>query len=103
MALVVRDVDDAAGRGRLPDVVDALGSAIDLAQDRIERVPERLVDRVALRGTHLVEVGLDALACGRPFRFAAGLQVAGDLLAGEDGFGDFVVNRHGGSDRPRVR
>ena len=48
-----------------------LADALDLAEDRIERVLERPVDRVALRGPQLVEVALDPLA-----RRAAALAVA---------------------------
>jgi hypothetical protein len=60
---------------------------------------ERPVHRVALRRPHLVQVHLDALAGRRPFAVASGLQVAGDLVARENGFGDLVLNRHGGGDR----
>ena len=67
--------------------------AIDLAQDRIERVLERAVDRIALRGPQLVEVGVDPLA-----RLAAPSgrrrpEIARHFVAREHGLGDVVEHR----------
>jgi hypothetical protein len=66
MALVVRGVDDAVGADRVGDVVQVLVLALDLAQDRVERVLQGAVELVALRGPQLVEVAVDLVA--RPAR-----------------------------------
>ena len=44
VALVIRDVDHAARRGRLLRDADVLLDALDLAEDRIERMLEGAVD-----------------------------------------------------------
>ena len=93
MALVVRDVDDAAGAGRLLRDPDVLVDALDLAQDRIERMLQRAIDRIALRRPQLVEVGVDALArleLGLPVTAA---QVPRDVLTREDCLGDVVEHQ----------
>ena len=95
MALVVRDVDDATVAGGLAGVRRALGNALDLAQDRIERVLQRLVDGVALRRPQLVEIGVDALARLRPGLDARSAQVPRHVFVREHGLGDLVLERHG--------
>ena len=88
--LVVRDVDDAAGARRLLRDLDVLLDALDLAQDRIERVLQRAVDGIALRGPQLVEVGVDPLARLQLALPVPAAQVARDVLAREDRLGDVV-------------
>ena len=65
-----------------------LADAFDLAENRVERMLERLVDRVALRRAQLLQVAFDAGAC----LCACGLvvEVAGDLLAREDRLRDVI-------------
>ena len=94
VAPVVRRVDDAAGaRGGLGEL-DVLADPLDLAEDRVERVLERPVDRVALRRAQLLEIGLDPLARRAPALAVAALQVPRDLVAGQHGLGDLVEHRH---------
>ena len=62
---MVRDVDDAAGVEGLAEVREALRHAFHLAQDRVERVLQRAVDGVALRGAEFLEVALDPRERGR--------------------------------------
>ena len=81
VALVVRRVDDASGARGDPREVDVLGDALDLAEDRVEGVLQRAVDRVALRGVQLLEVALDPLARGAPALAATALEIPGDLLS----------------------
>ena len=44
------------------DVVQVLVLALDLAEDRIERMLQRAVEPVPLRGAQLLEIGVDPLA-----------------------------------------
>ena len=75
------------------DVLDALVDALDLAEDRIERMLQRAVDGVPLRRPELVEVGVDALARLRRRLPVAALKVARDLFAREHRPGDFVEHQ----------
>ena len=50
MALVIRDVHHPSGARRLLGDVDVFVDAIDLAEDRIERMFQRAVDGIALGG-----------------------------------------------------
>ena len=93
MRLVIRDVDDAPGARRLLRDRDVFVDALDLAQDRIERVLQRAVDRIALRGPQLVEVGVDALARLELALPVTAAQVARDVLAREHRLGN-VVGEH---------
>ena len=49
-------------RTRVDDVVQVLVLALDLSEDRIERMLQRAVDRMPLRRPQLVEVAVDAFA-----------------------------------------
>ena len=61
VALVIRDIyRPTVQRGGTRDL-DALFTALDLAQDRIERMLECAVDRIALRGAELVQIRVNAL------------------------------------------
>ena len=91
--LVVRDVDDAARARRLLRDGDVLVDALDLAQDRIERMLERAVDRVALRRAQLVEVGVDPLARLQFALAVPAAQVARDVFPREHRLCD-VVGEH---------
>jgi len=66
VAAMVRDIDDAASRRRQPDDAFVLGNARDLAEDRVERMLQRAVDRVSLARAQLLEVFVDALLGARP-------------------------------------
>ncbi len=90
MALVIRDVDSsAASRRRLRDL-DVLVNPFDLAQDRIERMFERAIDRIPLRRPQLVEVGVNAFA-GFELRLAVpAAQVPRYILPRQYGLADVV-------------
>ncbi len=79
VALVVRRVDDAVAADRVGDVVQVLVLALDLAQNRVERVLQRAVELVPLRGPQLFEVGADLLA-----------RVLEHVLARQNGLRDLV-------------
>ena len=92
VALVIRRVDDAPGaRGRLDDL-EMLDAPIDLAQNRIERVLQRAIERIPLRRPQLFEIREDPLAAVRAAVRAP--QVSHDVLAREDGLSQIVRN-HG--------
>ena len=74
-------------------IADVLLDALDLAQDRVERVLQRAVDRVALRRPQLVEVGVDPLARLQLALPVTAAQVARDVLPRENRLGD-VVGKH---------
>ena len=78
--------------------VDVLVVALDLAQDRIERMLQRPIELVALRGPQLVEVALDPLPGFVAAQAVTAVEVARDLVAGEDGLRDLVGHRHDGLD-----
>ena len=67
--------------------------ALDLAQDRIERMLQRAVDRIALRRPQLVEVAVDALARLQLRSARAPSQIPRDVVAREDRLGDVVEHR----------
>ena len=90
VALVIRDVDDAAGACRALRDVDVFVDAFDLAQDRIERMFQGTVDRISLRRPQLVEVGVDALASLELRLPVAPTQVPRHLVARENCLGDVV-------------
>jgi hypothetical protein len=93
VALVVRDVDDAAAPRRPPGDLDVLPQTFDLAQDGVEGVLEGAVDGVSLRRPELVQVGLDSLP-GVELRLAvAGLQVPRYVLMGQYRPGQVVLYR----------
>ena len=93
MRLVVRDVDDAAVRGRLLRDVDVLLDPVDLAEYRVEGVLEGAVNGVTLCRAQLVEIRMNALA-GLELRLPmAATQVPCDIVARQHGLGD-VVEHH---------
>jgi hypothetical protein len=94
VALVVRNVDDAPGASGLLRDLDMLVNPFDFAQDGIERMLQRTVDGVALRGPQLVEVGMDPLARLELRLTGAATQITRYFLAREDCLGD-VVEHHG--------
>ena len=84
-----------APRGVLRDA-DVLVDALDLPQNRIERVFEGAINRVALRGPQLVEVGVDPLA-GLQLRLPVPTpQVAPYVFPRQHRLGDVV--EHAGRD-----
>ena len=60
---------------------DVLVDALDLAENRVERMLQRAVDRVALRRPQLVEVGVDPLARLHLCLPVPAAQVPRDVLA----------------------
>jgi hypothetical protein len=92
---VVRRVDDAAGLGRGLGDLDVLADALDLAQDRVQRMFERTVDGVALRRAQLFQIRLDPRPCGAAALAVAPQQVACDLFPRQYGLGDLVDHRQG--------
>ncbi len=69
---------------------DAFVDALDLAENRIERVLERAVDRIPLRGAKLVEIRVDPLACLELGLAVAAAQVPRYILARQHGLRDVV-------------
>ena len=80
-------------RDRVGDVVQVLVLALDLAEDRVERMLQRAVELVPLRRAQLVEVAVDPLARLRAAVAVAAAEVPDDLLARENRLGDVV--QHG--------
>src|SRR4029079_10632465 len=79
-------------RRRLHDA-DVFADALDFPENRIQRVFEGAIDRVALRRAELVEVRLDAAAGvhgARPVRF---LEISRDLLARKHRLRDVVEHQ----------
>ena len=97
VAAMVGGVEHAAGgRGLLRDL-DALGVPFDLAENRIERVLQRAVNRVPLRRPQLLEVPADAIPHLESGLAMAAVQVPDDVLAREHRLGEVVehlVGRH---------
>ena len=90
---MIGDVDDPAAARRLLRDLDVLFDPFDLAEDRIERVFQRAIDRIPLRRPQLVEVGVDPLPrleLGLP---VAAAQVPGDFFPCEYRLRD-VVEHH---------
>ena len=94
MALMVRCVDHAAGFGGSVRGVYVLSHAFDLAEDWVEGVLQRAVNRVALRGAQFFEIALDAHACVRSALTMTAIDVPSDVRPGEHGFGDLIRDRH---------
>ena len=61
MALVIGDVDHAAAPDAVLRELHVFGNALDLAQNRIERVLKGPVEPVALGGAEFFQVALDPL------------------------------------------
>ena len=79
---------------RLLRDLDMLVDALDLPQDRVERMFERPVDGIPLRRPQLVEVRVDPLTRLELRLARAATQISRHFLAREDGLGD-VVEHHG--------
>ena len=90
VALVIGRVDHVSGRGRRDRAFDMLDVPVDLPQDRVERVLERPVERVALRRPQLLEVGVHPLPSLAGVLAVGALQVAHDFVAREYGLRDVV-------------
>jgi hypothetical protein len=91
--LVVRDVDHASGARRGLRGRDVFVDALDLAENRIEGMLQRAINRVALRGAELVKVGVDPLTRLHLALSVPAAQVARDVLPGENRLGN-VVGEH---------
>src|SRR4029434_1544882 len=93
---VVRRVDDPAGADRGLGDLHVLADALDLAEDGVERMLERAVDRVPLRGAKLVEIAFDPLTRDAAALTMAAPEIPGNLIPGEHGAGNLV--EHCGSE-----
>jgi hypothetical protein len=77
---------------RVQDVVKILGLAFDLSENGIERMLQRTIDGVALSGSQLLQIGVDALASLITMLAVTASEVSEHLLAFEDGLGDVIQN-----------
>ena len=72
---------------RVERVVRLLGNFLDLPQNGVERMLQRAIHVVTLRGAELFEITADALASGGFAQFAvAAAKILDDLFARQDGF-----------------
>ena len=78
------------------DVLQVFGNALDLAEDRIQRMLQRAVDLVALARSQFFQIRVDAIARLDTRLPVPALQVFDDLFAREDGLGDVVEHRRPG-------
>ena len=62
VALVVRRVDDASRASGVLDDLKVFDAPFDFPENRIQRMLERAVERIALRCPELFEIGGDAFA-----------------------------------------
>ena len=85
---MVRDIRDAALGGRLNRKVLVLDDAIDLPQDGVERILQRAIELVALRGLQLVQVAHDARARVITGQAMSAFQEPRDIFTRENGLGD---------------
>ena len=93
MALVIRDVDDAAAADAVLAQLHVFGDALDLAENRIERMLQRAVEPVPLGGAQLFEVPLDPLPRVTSGGLGIVAEIPGHVLARQDGAPD-VVRTH---------
>ena len=94
VALVIRRVDDPLGPRRRTDDIDSLADAIDLAKQGVERMLQRAVYPVALRGSKLFEVAVNGGVRLIPRLSSATVEIPDHFVAGEHGLRDLVL-RHG--------
>ena len=95
VAAVIRRVDDAVAARGGDDVMQVFVLAFDLAENRIERMLQRAIEPVSLRGAQLFEIRENPLA-SLFAAFAISPEVLDDLFASQDGLSDFI--QHGESD-----
>ena len=88
MALVIRRVDDPMRTGRRNDMLQVLVLPLDLAQDRVERVLKRPVDRISLLGLQLIEIPVDPIA--GVVAFAPVPEVLDDVFARQHSLSDII-------------
>ena len=74
------------------DVVQVFVLALDLAENRIERMLERPVELVPLGRAQLVEVSVNPFAGLRTAFTVAAAEVFEDLLVRHDGLGNIVLH-----------
>ena len=87
---MIRRVDDPSlGCGGL-SVVDALGDVRDLPQDRVERMLQCAVERIALGGAEFFDVGVNPFACFQVVLAVAAPQISGDFVMRQNGLGDVI-------------
>ena len=87
---MIRHVHDAPAARRLLGVRHAFGDAADFAKNRIERVLQRAVEPIALRGAELDEVLFDALTRLAGRRALNAAQVSRDIVSSEYSARDLV-------------
>jgi hypothetical protein len=90
VAAMVRGPHHAALRGGRRGVVGVLGHPVDLPQDRVERVFERAVQLVALRGPQLLEIFENPCPRLIAAQAVAALEIAGHLVPVQYCFGDVI-------------
>jgi hypothetical protein len=66
---------------------------LELPENRVQRVLERTIQLIALRGAQFVEIAHDARARLLAPQAVAAVEVSRDLVAGEDRLGDLVDHR----------
>ena len=93
VALVIRGVHDPVAARGGDDVLQLLVLALDLTEDRVERVLERPVDLVALGGLELVKVAVNPLPGPLAAIPVPAAKILDDLFAREHGLGDFVQHK----------
>ncbi len=84
VALVVGGVHDPVRPRRRQDVLQVFRDALDLPEDRIERMLQGAIEGVALSCAQLLEIGADALARSHPFFAVVPSEVFEDLFVFED-------------------
>src|ERR671912_2109047 len=90
---MVRHVNDAARARRRLRHGDVFLDALDLPENRVKRMLQRAVDRIALGRAELVEVRVDPLARLQLALPVTAAQVTRDVLPGENRLGN-VVGEH---------
>src|SRR5262249_18111316 len=95
MTPVIGCVDNAVAASGAYDVMQVLVLAFDLAKDGIQRMLQRAIQPMPLRGAQLLEIRKNPLS--RLFAaLTAAAQVLYDLFAGQYSLSDFV--KHGEPD-----
>ena len=90
---MIRRVDDASLLHRVDGELLVLADALDLSQDRVERIFERAIQLVTLRRLQLDEVGEHFRARRVARQAVAALEKTRDVFPGENGF-SYGVGRH---------
>ena len=90
VAAMIGCVNDAVMLRGVDREADVLADALDLSQDRVQRIFERAIKLVALRRPQFFEIRDDALASGGASQTVTARQIPRHFLMGEDGLGEFI-------------